>query len=71
MKSVVEARRGPPWRVVKEEDALEMKPLVSVWSWLHVFMVVVPKARENVLLPERSPPPSKGYVVEMVRVVGT
>ena len=50
VKSVVEARSVPPWSVVNDEEAEEMNPLVKVWSWLQVLVVVVPKAMEKALL---------------------
>ena len=69
---VVEA---PPFALksplVTVEEAFTSKPEVSVWRLLHVLLVVVPKARENVLSAERSPPPCIGYVVEIVREVAT
>ena len=39
---------------------------LNVFVPLHVLAVVVPKASENVLSAVRSPPPSNGYVVEIV-----
>ena len=45
-------------------------PMVSVplnvFAPLQLLAVVVPKASENVLSAVRSPPPSNGYVVEIV-----
>ncbi len=47
-----------------------MFPL-NVFVPLHVLLLVVPNASENVLSDVRSPPPRSGYVVDIVRVVAT
>ena len=44
---------------------------MNVCSALHVLAVVVPNASENVLSAVKSPPPSNGYVVEIVLALVT